>query len=71
MATHLAYDFAADGVNPRRVTCYADEDMVGRIKKIVNRCHGRTADKTSLDRSAILVATRWWTRLAELRGIRP
>ena len=32
MGTHLAYDFAAFGVNPRRITCYADEDMVGRCK---------------------------------------
>jgi len=70
MATHLAFDFAATGVNPRRVTCYADEDMVGRVKKIVERCHGSTAPVTSLHRYSILVGTRWWTRLAELRGIR-
>ena len=70
MSTHLAYDFAADGVNPRRVTCYADEDMVGRVKRIVNRCHGKTAGTMSVERYAILVGTRWWTRLAELRGFR-
>ena len=70
MAAHLAYDFAAEGVNPRRVTCYADEDMVGRMKKIVSKCHGKTAGKTCLDRYAILVGTRWWTRLAVLRGLR-
>ena len=70
MATHLAYDFAAEGVNPRRVTCYADEDMVGRIKKINNRCHGKTAGTMSVERYAILVGTRWWARLAELRGAR-
>ncbi len=70
MATHLAYDFAASGVNPRRVTCYADEDMVGKVKKIVTRCHGVSAGRTCLQRYAILVGTRWWTRLAELRGVR-
>ena len=71
MAIHLAYDFAAEGVNPRRVTCYADEDMVGRMKKIVSKCHGKSAGKTCLDRYTILVGTRWWTRLAVLRGLRP
>jgi len=70
MATHLAYDIAASGVNPRRTTCYADEDMVGRVKKIVNKCHGASAGRTSLQRYAVLVCTRWWTRLAELRGLR-
>ena len=70
MATHLAYDFVAEGVNPRRVNCYADEDMVGRIKRIVQRCHGAKAGTRVLDRYAILVGTRWWTRLAQLRGLR-
>ena len=70
MATHLAYDFVAEGVNPRRVTCYADEDMVGRVKRIVQRCHGAKAGTRVLDRYAILVGTRWWTRLAQLRGLR-
>jgi hypothetical protein len=70
MATHLAYDFCATGVNPRRTTCYADEDMVGRCKKIVQRSHGRTAGRSLVLRYSILVCTRWWTRLKELRGLR-
>ena len=70
MMTHLAYDFAATGVNPRRTTCYADEDMIGRCKKIVQHCHGATAGRSLVLRYAILVGTRWWTRLAELRGVR-
>ena len=70
MATHIAFDFAASGVNPRRTTCYADEDMVGRVKKIVSRCHGGSASRRALQRYAILVGTRWWNKLAELRGIR-
>ena len=48
MATHLAYDFAASGVNPRRVTCYSDEDMIGRVKGIVQRCHGGSAGRRGL-----------------------
>lgn len=70
MATHLAYDFVSSGVNPRRTTCYADEDMVGRCKKIVQRCHGRTAGRNLVMRYVILVGTRWWTKLREFRGLR-
>jgi len=67
MTTHLAYDFAGDGVNPRRTTCYSDEDMVGRVKRITRACHGATATMRSLDRYAILVGTRWWARVANMR----
>ena len=38
MLTHLAYDMAATGVNPRRTTCYADEHMVDRTKKTMSKC---------------------------------
>ena len=34
LLTHSAYD-QAKVANPRHVHCYADEDMVGSIKKIV------------------------------------
>ena len=70
MATHLAYDFAATRVNPRRTTCYADEDMVGRCKKIILKCHGKSAGRSLVLRYCILVSTRWWTMLQRLRGIR-
>ena len=70
MATHLAYDFATTGVNPRRVTCYADEDMVGRCKKIAQKCHGKAAAHRLILRYTVLVCTRWWTKLRELRGLR-
>lgn len=70
MLTHIAYDFAARGINPRRTTCYADEDMVGKVKKIMSHCHGISAGRMVLERYAILVGTRWWVRLAQLRGLR-
>lgn len=70
MATHMAYDIAATGINPRRTTCYADEDMVGKVKAIMLKCHGSSAGKRCMDRYAIMVGTRWWQRLAELRGLR-
>ena len=56
-------------VNPRRVTCYPDEDMVGRTKNIYCKCHGASAPKRSLSRYCVLVCVRWWEALRVLRGI--
>ena len=70
MCTHMAYDMLTSGVNPRRASNYADEDMVGKIKKVMQSCHGRTAGSSCMLRYIILVGTRWWNRLALLRGLR-
>jgi hypothetical protein len=64
----IAFDFE---LNPRRVQCYADEDMVGRAKRLYVRCHGGTAPEKCLLRYAILRGARWWDSLRELRGIPP
>ena len=56
-------------LNPRRVTCYQDEDMVGRCKRIYVKCHGTTAPRRALQRYAILACVRWWEALRVLRGI--
>ena len=45
-------------LNPRRVTCYQDEDMVGRMKKIYVRCHGNTAPRASLQRYRVMIGIR-------------
>lgn len=66
--THIAFDFE---LNPRRVQCYADEDMVGRAKRLYVRCHGGTAPEKCLLRYSILLGARWWDNLRELRGIPP
>ena len=63
--THT-YDLA---INPRRVTCYQDEDMVGRMKAIYVKCHGSTAPMRSLQRYCVLVCIRWWELLRVLRGV--
>ena len=68
MLTHLAYDMAKE-VNPRRVHCYADEDMVGRFKKLVNACHPLTAGTKSVLRYMIMISWRWWLMLADKRGV--
>ncbi len=68
MVTHMAYDLSSEA-NQRRVQCYADEDMVGRFKKLVIACHALTAGRKAVLRYLILVGIRWWTRLATLRGL--
>ena len=67
MTTHMAYDMAASGRNPRSLTCYPDEDMIGRVKVIVESCHGKTYAENTLRRYAILVGIRWWSLLEALR----
>jgi hypothetical protein len=67
MTTHMAYDMATQGRNPRAITCYPDEDMIGRTKIIVEACHGSSYPWQTLRRYAILVGTRWWTHLHILR----
>ena len=56
-------------LNPRRVTCYQDEDMVGRMKKIYVRCHGKTAPRASLQRYRVMIGIRWNDFMAQLRGV--
>ena len=71
MMTHLAFDFVVrSAVNPRRITNYSDEDFVGRIKRIARACHGASAGLRIMHRYIILVATRWYARLAVIRGVR-
>jgi hypothetical protein len=55
--THIGFDHG--GTNPRSVHCYADEDMVGRMKRLYIKCHGTTAPSRALQRYAILLTQRW------------
>ena len=71
MASHLGYDIAGRlHLNPRCTTNYADEDFVGKIKKIMASCHGRTAGRMSVSRYVILIGLRWFNELARLRALR-
>ena len=68
---HAVTHYYDTRLNPRRTSCYQDEDMVGRVKKIYVACHGRTAPERSLQRYAIVVCLRWWVvLLSERMGIK-
>ena len=70
MITHMVYDGVGKAkTNPRRTTNYSDEDMVGRIKRIVSSCHGSTAGLMSMHRYIILASMRWWHELGRGRGV--
>ena len=56
-------------LNPRRVTCYQDEDMVGRMKKIYIQTHSKTAPRAALLRYRVVIGIRWSDLMAELRGM--
>lgn len=50
-------------VKPR---CYKDEDMVGRCKRIYNKCHASGAPRSALLRYTIMVGLRWWLEMGRL-----
>jgi len=61
--THIGFEHG--GTNPRWVHCYADEDMVGRMKRLYKKCHGATAPWRALQRYMIMVGLRWAHSAAE------
>ncbi len=64
--SHMAFDNA--GTNPRKVSCYLDEDIVGRMKRLYVRRHPVTAPATALMRYTVLLSMHW---LRVLRRIHP
>ena len=67
--THVVYDNF--GSNPRKMSCYLDEDMVGRMKRIYMKCHPSTAPTTSLKRYIILCGLRWKKVAAPAAAVAP
>ena len=43
--------------------------MVDKLKKLVAGCHPLTAGTRSVMRYMIMIAFRWWLRLAEARNL--
>ena len=64
---HAVTHYFDTKINPRRISCYQDEDMVGRVKKIYVACHGSSAPQRSLQRYAIIACLRWWAVLLKER----
>ena len=62
---HMCFEFAPQA-NPRTVTCYMDEDMIGKIKKIVAKTHPKNMDYRALQRFAVTVSLKWVRKANEL-----
>ena len=54
MLTHLAYDMAKEA-NPRRVHCYADEDMVGQMVEVGSSCLASTVCTTAMVKWIVMI----------------
>lgn len=54
---HIA-DTVAPQLNPGYATCYADEDIVGRMAKLAKRSHRAAVARTLLGRWRTLLAFR-------------
>jgi hypothetical protein len=65
---HSAYDMARHA-NPRAVHGYSDEDLVGKIKRIITKCHPLTAGKRCMERYILRVGPYWYKLVGWLRGL--
>jgi hypothetical protein len=46
-------------LNPKHLSCWGEESLLGRIKRIAQRCHGATMLSTSMKRYALMLSRRW------------
>ena len=58
MFEHMA-DTIAPQINPKYVTTYGGEDLVGKIGKLASKCHKRATCKSVLVRYMVMFAYEW------------
>ena len=59
---HLGRTMERTRLNPRKMSCFADEDIVGRIAKMTRSTNRRNCSKRSLQRCLLFLGTRWRQR---------
>ena len=57
---HIAWTVASSKRNPRYEHCFADEDFLGKVRKIACSTHGSTTSLRTLQRYKIFLSTRWF-----------
>ena len=62
---HIFMDYGF--INPRKVSCMQDEDMVGRAKRLYNGSHPAWAPLRTIQRYLIMVGLRWTSEIRRLR----
>ena len=55
------------GLNPRKTSCYQDEDQVGRCKRIYQGCHAMSAPRRSIWRYIICMGLRWMEAIRQMQ----
>lgn len=50
------------------VTCFLDEDFMGKVKALASRTHRRQVSKRTMQRYIVLLAQRWHARKLALEG---
>jgi hypothetical protein len=50
------------GLNPKHLACWGEESLLGRIKRVSQRCHGKTMLATSMKRYSLALSRRWEKR---------
>ena len=61
---HLCYDTAPDA-SPLKLSCYVDEDMVGKLKKFAMISHPVRMGEQVLNRYAAYCCVRWLRKLTD------
>ena len=64
---HLRRHVLATRLNPRKLSCFLDEDFVGRIAAITRKCPRRGASRRVLQRFHLKLGTRWLHRVRFVR----
>ena len=59
---HLVYD-VAPLANPIKLSCYADEDAVGKLKRLAMASSPQNMGEYVLNRYAAYVCVRWLRRM--------
>jgi hypothetical protein len=49
-------------LNPKHLGCWGEESLLGRIKRVAQRCHGATMLATSMRRYMLVLSQRWEAR---------
>ena len=59
---HMLRDLEVERINPKVFWNFANEDFVGKIKKIARKCHRKTLAECAMQRYMLKISLRWLDR---------
>ncbi len=63
---HTCLEMKETLLNPFCWTCFMDEDFMGKVKRLSQKCHRRTVSLRTIQRYRLLVAVRWHRRAKKM-----